>query len=603
MAAKHYLWIGDPDLAAWLGKNLSSVRALGGYRALRFLLQEESAYIVVLDTQAWERWAPIVLGFPFFSGSDANGEEARGKLLKLAYRNAPAAIIDTLNVLITQENAEDHGLSILRTVEPLWDEGLQSALETRLEDSALGARGLGTLLNVLLDHGSQTARRSAEAIVTTTPNSASDPEGYRFHAALALLLHAPDSGWVTVWPTIERDSALGRRLIETLAYWEDRHSGTVASHLTEEQLATLYRWTSEQFPPAEDPGPNKEAHFTSLTPRANVAFWRDGLISVLKTRGTENACAALAQLVNELPDREWLKWVLDEARAIARQGSWQPLESDDLLRLAAEGRRELEEHKADMGKDFVSVRRAVIMTALQIEYRAVQAHLVDLRENIHPQGTVYEVGNFIDSDRRWEVLIAEIGAGNDSAAAEAERAIKHFQPEVAMFIGVAGGVKDVELGDVIAADKVYDYESGKDYGSGFAPRPDVGKSSYSLGQRARVEARKGNWQSRIIGGATEKTPRAHIGPIAAGEKVVGSKRAATAKLIRAQYGDTLAVEMEGSGFLKATQANEQVVALVIRGISDLLSKKAEADKAGWQGQAARNASAFAFEILARYIRA
>lgn len=244
-------------------------------------------------------------------------------------------------------------------------------------------------------------------------------------------------------------------------------------------------------------------------------------------------------------------------------------------------------------------RRAIILTALPIEYQAVRAHLTDLHEEVHEQGTVYETGRFTSENGNWAILLVEAGANNQRATLEAERAIQHFQPHVALFVGVAGGLKDVAIGDVVAAPKVYGYESGKDR-SEFEARPDVGESSYALEQRARAVARKSDWLSRVLGTQPVNTTKALVSPIAAGEKVVADTRSAIYQFLRKHYGDAVAVEMEGRGFLTATRANRGVDALVIRGISDCIDAKAEADLGGSQELASRHASAFAFEVLARF---
>lgn len=243
-----------------------------------------------------------------------------------------------------------------------------------------------------------------------------------------------------------------------------------------------------------------------------------------------------------------------------------------------------------------SMRRVVLLTALPMEYKAVRAHLHEIEEVVH-RGTVYEQGVFGEGQGQWEILLAKVGAGNAGAARETERAIEYFNPEVALFVGVAGGIKDVRIGDVVAATKVYGYESGK-AGEIFKPRPDVGNSSYKLTQRASAEAMKDDWRMRITV-ASDPPPQVFVAPIAAGEKVVASTSSEVFTFLQNHYGDALAVEMEGRGFLESTHASAEVSALVVRGISDLIDKKSDADAAGSQEKASRHAAAFAFQILSK----
>ncbi|MEU5853580.1 hypothetical protein [Saccharopolyspora shandongensis] len=57
------------------------------------------------------------------------------------------------------------------------------------------------------------------------------------------------------------------------------------------------------------------------------------------------------------------------------------------------------------------------------------------------------------------------------------------------------------------------------------------------------------------------------------------------------------MDMEGYGFLHGAYVNDSVYALVIRGISDLLTNKTESADRQWQSAAARHAAAFAVELL------
>ncbi|MEU1667540.1 hypothetical protein ABZ547_28935 [Streptomyces sparsogenes] len=243
----------------------------------------------------------------------------------------------------------------------------------------------------------------------------------------------------------------------------------------------------------------------------------------------------------------------------------------------------------------------VVLTALEVEYRAVRAHLEEVRTAWAERGSLFEVGVFRGGGGGRSVAIHMTGPGNPGAAVLVERAAALFSPRALLFVGVAGGRKDVGLGDVVAADAVYDYETGKDTEDGFLPRQKTHQSAYGLVQLARLVAAADEWQRGIrpAGGDAAPRPRAHVKPIAAGGRVVAHQRSDVGRRLAAGAGDAVAVDMEGFGFLAGAYVNRQVDALVIRGISDLLADKDEAHDERWQPVASRHAAAFAFELLRR----
>lgn len=247
------------------------------------------------------------------------------------------------------------------------------------------------------------------------------------------------------------------------------------------------------------------------------------------------------------------------------------------------------------------IRRAIVLTALALEFEAVQSLLTNITEAQNQQGTIYSVGELVEGNATWRVAVGEIGPGNSAAASEIERALHYFNPEVALFVGIAGGIKDVRIGDIVFATSVYGYEGGREQATRLKPRGRALSATYRLEQRARAEARRSiwkTWAASRTGDDDLASASVLLGPIAAGEKVIASTRGATARLIRESYSDVLAVEMEGRGFLEGVRAHD-IEAGVVRGISDLLSGKSKADEHGSQAKAARRAALFAMYLLTK----
>nr|WP_295924648.1 5'-methylthioadenosine/S-adenosylhomocysteine nucleosidase [uncultured Dyadobacter sp.] len=238
-------------------------------------------------------------------------------------------------------------------------------------------------------------------------------------------------------------------------------------------------------------------------------------------------------------------------------------------------------------------KKILIVTALSLEFLAVKEYLSDNKLVAHPTtGSMYNSGRYTFNTASVDVLLVETGAGNIRAADETGRAIDFFKPDYTFFVGVAGGIKDVHIGDIVACSKVIGFESGK-ADVEFKPRFESVPSSYVLEQIAKHVKREGIWKARLPAGSN---PDAFIQPVAAGEKVVSSNRSAVYTYLKQYCSDAVAVDMEGIGFLLGARVYH-THAIEVRGISDLLENKEEADASGSQPLAAANAASFTFEMI------
>ena len=235
-----------------------------------------------------------------------------------------------------------------------------------------------------------------------------------------------------------------------------------------------------------------------------------------------------------------------------------------------------------------------ILTPIPLEHHAILAHLVSQTERA-VDGSRYVSGQFEGKNGVFNIVTHQTGSGNSTVALATEKTIRLFQPVVVILAGIAGGVKDVVLGDVVVGTKFYGYESGKETETGFVVRPEAGYYSKDLLATAQSVAGNDRWQKRVVGGP----PAAKVvfGPIASGDKVIAATDGAVYRLLKQSFNDTTALEMESIGFGQAMQYHPGIRFLNIRGISDLLEGKSHADAGGSQERAAANMAAFIFDYF------
>lgn len=237
----------------------------------------------------------------------------------------------------------------------------------------------------------------------------------------------------------------------------------------------------------------------------------------------------------------------------------------------------------------------VILTALEVEYRAMRGQLSGLRGHRHPAGTLFEIGAF-EGHPGQEIALALTTAGNAPAAIMTERAINEFSPQAVIFVGVAGGLaRWLVIGDVVVATKVYAYHGERSEGDGDKFRPRAYEPSHELEQLARSLARTNEWCG---GGAGASSPQVHFEPIASGEVVLNTRNSPTARLLDRNFNDAVAVETEGAGVAQSAHLQGDLPTITVRGISDFADGNKDAvDRTGSQELAAQHAALFARALI------
>lgn len=244
----------------------------------------------------------------------------------------------------------------------------------------------------------------------------------------------------------------------------------------------------------------------------------------------------------------------------------------------------------------------LVLTALSVERDAVINRLTDVKLEKHPEvGTNYHRGFFATPSGNINVVVGRTDQTNINAALETERALQYYKPSHTFYVGVAGGLKDVRVGDIVIGSDVIGYERGKTEDGMFKPRPQFGASSYDLEQAANSFARSSSWKAISTSLLdTQFAPEISIfsGTIASGEKVDASYKSDLHKHIKVNASHAFAIEMEGLGFLTVCGTRPSVKSLLLRGISDLVNDKGEMDGKGSQPYASQNVAAFLFGLIA-----
>jgi len=200
-----------------------------------------------------------------------------------------------------------------------------------------------------------------------------------------------------------------------------------------------------------------------------------------------------------------------------------------------------------------------------------------------------------------KVALVITGPGNAAAASVMQELMDEWPGTYFVFVGVAGGRnKELRLGDVVVANRVYLPMQGKEEKERFRPRSSAPELTRDMLLLVEQVVAAGHWAASAPKSG-ERPPRAFVKPIASSDVIDNSGEGQLELRIAERFDDAYAVETEGYGFLSELAASSRRGVLV-RGISDMRAGKSGAADAVAQPLVAEIAAALALEIVKAGVR-
>ncbi len=298
-----------------------------------WLLKDEVRQDSALKTAVATKWIEALLG-QLHDGSDNHQE-----CVVLAYQLNTDATLQSF-IREVREDDQKHGqIHCLWTFNAAWDSRLTAVALGLIQEGTLKFGSIESLLAFLGPIAPLEA--AACALELLAPSAVADSTLHdRTVSVLTSCIGAmPAAAWEFAWPIVETDESVAVEVLLRVADRSGHDRKGFLPTLTERQLGVLYLKLHTLFSPENDP--RRSTGFSGVTPRQEVARFRNKVIGALESRGTEAACEELLHLANSLPkEGVWLRWRLYNARTGKRRFGWRPPSPETFLLLAmrTEGR-------------------------------------------------------------------------------------------------------------------------------------------------------------------------------------------------------------------------------------------------------------------------
>ncbi|PTR17050.1 nucleoside phosphorylase [Nitrosospira sp. Nsp2] len=191
-------------------------------------------------------------------------------------------------------------------------------------------------------------------------------------------------------------------------------------------------------------------------------------------------------------------------------------------------------------------------------------------------GPLIRRGSYLLGGKRRNFVAAHAPQmGSVSSALATSALIAEYRPRVILMTGICGGIEHgLNLGDLVIAEKSWDWQSGKWNENGeFEQAPDQITATRSLVDAAlSVESELRPIHLNYEAHRPPKEPKLHCGPMVSGSAVVAEK--AKHALFKKQHRKALAVDMECYGMYSAAFVSGEPKPdfICVKSVSDLANR-------------------------------
>ena len=297
-----------------------SYAMIAGSNALHLLSVESPDSLNTLSDDDWQFWTQMVVAYR------DDSTKARQLVVETAFARARIEFIAALEEVIEAEDARFGRIMVLRGIDAVWSEDIAAMLRAKLDK--LKPTAFKDVIAVLLKKGDAPTKKLARGMVKPGAPQGDSRQRALF-AAAELLAHDAEE-WSILQPIFWDHSSFGVEVLQLTAS-EQKYS-SFAHHISPSEVVDLCIWLAGMGLEKGQPDPH---NCGLITPTVALSQWWNILVNSVVSRGTRDACNALARLVAALPEyNDGLRDSLRRAEELTRRASWEAPTPKQVLEMA-----------------------------------------------------------------------------------------------------------------------------------------------------------------------------------------------------------------------------------------------------------------------------